>query len=70
MRKNQTCWNYNVIIRKKTPPGIKYTCVFVFELTSLDSMIPKTGNKMVGSSAVTASGRTSVHQYTAMRVMT
>lgn len=54
----------------KTPPGIKYMCVFVFDLTSLDSMIPRTGNMMVGSIAVTASGRTSVHQYTAMRAMT
>ena len=45
-------------------------CVIVSGLTSLDCMMPRTGNRMVGSSAVTGSGNTSVHQYTAMRAMT
>lgn len=39
-------------------------------LTSLDSMIPNKGKRMAGSRAVTASGRTSVHQYTAIRTIT
>lgn len=39
-------------------------------LTSLDSMIPNKGKRTTGSRAVTASGSTSVHQYTAIRAIT
>ena len=38
-------------------------------LTSLDCMMPKRGKRTAGSKAVTARGRTSVHQYTAISAM-
>lgn len=39
-------------------------------LTFLDSMTPNKGKRRAGSRAVTPSGRTSVHQYTAIRTIT
>lgn len=51
---------------------IKFSAVGVLlsSPTSLDCMMPNKGNRRAGRRAVTARGRTSVHQYTAIKMIT